>query len=46
MLLSIACAVFIEAYTGETDIDSLSSVILEIENSDSITKFTSHWLLH
>lgn len=46
MLLSNACAVFIEAYTGETDIDSLSSVILEIENSDSITKFTSRWLLH
>ena len=46
MLLSNACAVFMEAYTGETDIDSLSSVILEIENSVSITKFTSRWLLH
>ena len=46
ILLTSACAVFLEAYTGERYTESISSLEVYIETGDSTIHFTSRWLLH
>lgn len=46
MLLTTASAIFLEAYTGDSYFSGVSSVEIYLENGDSKTKFSSHWLLH
>lgn len=46
LLLTTASFFFLQEYTGETQIDSIASVELEIDTGNSTVKFTSRWLLH
>lgn len=46
LLLTTASMIFLEAYTGQRDIDSVSSVALELEIGNSTIKFSSRWLLN
>jgi hypothetical protein len=46
LLLSSACEIFVNMYSGETIIDSISYVELYLETEDSTIRFTSRWLLN
>lgn len=45
LLLSTACSVFLETYTGQNIMCSISSIEVIINCEDGTTKFTSRWLL-
>jgi hypothetical protein len=46
VLLTTACTIFLEMYTGETCNESVSSVDVCIETGDAIIQFSARWLLH